>query len=167
MDKVLRFIDKLSDKSGKVVAFLVVALVLIIFYEIVSRYVFNEPTKWVHQSSGFLLCTMAFIGGAYTLYIKSHISVDIFYARFPLRTKAALDLFTWLLFYLFIGVLLWNGSVMFGVSLDRLENSNTTWGPPMYPAKFTVALGAFLLLLQGLAKLVRDIVTVATGRGAA
>ncbi|GAJ07424.1 unnamed protein product [marine sediment metagenome] len=110
---------------------------------------------------------MAFIGGAHTLYIKSHISVDIFYARFPLRTKAALDLFTWLLFYLFIGVLLWNGSMMFGVSLSRLENSNTTWGPPMYPAKFTVALGAFLLLLQGLAKLVRDIVTVATGRGEA
>ena len=167
MDKGLRFIDNLSDKSGKLVAFLVIAMVSIILYEIVSRYLFDQPTKWVHQSSGFLLCAMTFIGGAYTLYIKSHISVDIFYARFPLRARAALDLVTWVLFYLFIGVLLWKGSLMFGVSLSRLELSNTTWAPPMYPAKFTVAIGAFLLLLQGLAKLVRDIVLVATGRGAA
>jgi len=48
-------------------------------------------------------------------------------------------------------------------SVARFEHSQSAWNPPLYPVKLMIPSGAFLLLLQGVAKLARDIVTVVTG----
>jgi len=83
--------------------------------------------------------------------------------RFSARGKAIADIITFALFIMFCGMMLAYGGSLAWESLSRFEHSQSAWNPPLYPMKLMIPTGAFLLLLQGIAKLVRDIVTVVTG----
>ena len=86
-----------------------------------------------------------------------HVNVDILYSRLSKKSKAGLDIFTSILFFLFCGMLLIYGGSLAWDSLSRFEHSQSAWNPPLYPAKLMIPLAALLLFLQGLAKLIRDI----------
>lgn len=83
--------------------------------------------------------------------------MDIFYNRFPPRMKAIVDVVTTVFFFVVCGSLLWKGGVMGWTSLMLLERSTSVWHPPLYPLKLTMPIAAFLILLQGLAKFIRDL----------
>jgi TRAP-type mannitol/chloroaromatic compound transport system permease small subunit len=82
--------------------------------------------------------------------------VDILYSRFSLKTRAALDIVTSILFFLFCGMLLIYGGSLAWDSLSRFEHSQSAWNPPLYPAKLMIPTAAALLILQGITKLIRD-----------
>ena len=167
MQVLQKVIDKVTSTNvwiGKVVCWLIVALWIIICIEILMRYIFRMPTIWVHETSGFLLCYAVMLGGAYTLAYKGHVNVDILYSRVPLRGRAILDLFTWLLFYAFVIVLIYKGWQLGMLSITRLELSNTFWHPPIYFVKPIVFVGAVLIFFQGLTRTASDLVTAITGK---
>ena len=90
--------------------------------------------------------------------------MDLIYARFTLRTKAALDIIGFVFFFCFCGVLLWYGSRYAWSSLIRLEPCNTPFRAPLYPVKMVIPLGALLIILQELANLWRSFHIVITGK---
>ena len=92
-----------------------------------------------------------------------HVNVDIIYSRFSLRTKAVVDIFTFSLFFLFCGMMFLYGGSLAWESLSILERSNSAWEVPLYPWKMMIPIGALLLLLQGIAKLIRDVLALSTG----
>ena len=163
--KCLRGIDWLSEWTGKIIAFLIPGLALIEGYEIVARYAFKSPTVWVHELCAMLFGTFILLGGAYTLLQGGHVNMDILYNRFSTRTRAVLDLITFFIFLAFIGVLLWKGWESAWRSIKFLEHDSTEWGPPLYPFKIMLPLGALLILLQGIAQFVRNFITVLRGDG--
>jgi len=156
MARFLSIVDAISRKSGQAVSFLLIAAIIVITYEVVARRAFHAPTIWAHESTVQLLAVLYVIGGAYTLYVRGHISMDILYVRFSPRTRAILDLITSLFFFLFCGVLLWQGTETALVSIMRGEGSGTVWNPPIYFIRSAIPLGALLILFQGLAKFIRD-----------
>jgi len=158
------FVDNLNDWVGRIVGFLVYPIMLILVYEVVMRYVFNRPTIWAHETSCMLYGAHFIIGGAYALRWGAFVNVEVFYQRFPLRTKAIVDLFTWTMFYAFVGTLLWKSAPWAWASLKILEYSGSPWGPPIWPIKLTIPVGATLVLLQGLTKTVKDLYIAMTGR---
>lgn len=163
--KILRSIDALSEWTGKAVSFLILGLALVIGYEVVMRYGLNRPTVWVHEFSVMLFGTAMIIGGAYALRFNGHITMDIVYGMFSERGKAILDVITYFALTLpFILVLMWYGGERAWRSLITLEHDSTQWGPPLYPLRIMLPLGAFLLFLQSLAKLARDFVIIFRGR---
>lgn len=164
LKKVLSWIDKLSDVSGRVIALIIAPIVLIIVFEVVMRYVFDMPTVWVNELSWYFFGALFAIGGAYGMLHGSHVNVEILQVRLPQRARAATDVFTGLLTFLFIGVLLIWGWRLFMSSFAVLERSHTTWGPPVYPMKFIVPVAAFLMMLQAVAKFIRDIHKAVTGK---
>jgi TRAP-type mannitol/chloroaromatic compound transport system permease small subunit len=166
MKRFLKTIDRISEQSGKAVSFLIVFLVFVILYEIVVRYLFNSPTIWAHEIAQMIYGAYVILLGAYVLQRRGHVNVDILYNRFRPRTRAIIDLFTWLLFFYFCGLLLLKGGEMAWDSLKILETEPTSFAPPVYPIKMTIPLGAFLILLQGLAKFIRDLTLAITGREA-
>jgi TRAP-type mannitol/chloroaromatic compound transport system permease small subunit len=83
--------------------------------------------------------------------------VDIVYTRFSAKTRAAVDIVTSTLFFLFCGMLLVYGGSLAWDSLSRFEHSQSAWNPPLYPAKLMIPTAAALLILQGITKLIRDI----------
>ena len=164
LQSVLRGIDMMSEWIGRVMCWLVIVMFIIICFEIFMRYVFRMPTYWVHETTGYVLCVAVMLSGGFTLYHKAHVNVDILYNRLSPRGRAILDLFTWLLFYAFVIILIWKGGDLFVMSIQRIEQSNTFWHPYIFPFKAMVPLGAILILLQGLAKTVRDLVLAFTGK---
>lgn len=167
LGKVFHIIDMISEWSGKLVSFLMLPLIAFIVYDVLMRYVFNAPTDWAHELSYLMFGTIWVIGGAFALQQKAHVRMEIIYNRLPLRRRAIIDLITAPLFFVFIGILLWKGWDLAWSSVLRLEHSNSFWSPPIYPVKMMIPLGAFLLLLQGVVRFIRDAITATTGREAA
>jgi TRAP-type mannitol/chloroaromatic compound transport system permease small subunit len=164
VEKFLKTVDRISELSGKGVSFLVIPLVAVIMYELIARYVFQSPTIWVHETAQMIYGAYVILLGAYVLQRGGHVNVDILYGRFSRRTRAAIDLFTWLLFFYFCGLLLWMGGEMTWESFLVRETEPTSFAPPVYPIKAMIPIGAFLILLQGLAKFIRDLTLVITGK---
>ncbi|MBA7704839.1 hypothetical protein ES703_113661 [subsurface metagenome] len=164
MNYVLQFIDNLSDWTGRVSSFLIVALAFVVFYEVVARYIFNRPTVWAFETSAMLFGAYIIFGGAYTLYVRGHVNMDVFHERLSSRKKAIIDVITFCFFVLFCGALVWKGWGSAWRSLTIWEHSGSIWNPPITPIRLILPIGAFLLLLQGLAKFVRDAITMVTGR---
>jgi TRAP-type mannitol/chloroaromatic compound transport system permease small subunit len=148
---------RLIDLIGQATSLLVFALIAILLYGVVMRYVVDRPSVWVSEASGMIYAAYFLIGGAYALIHGDHVNVDILRARFSPRRKAALDLFTWLLFYAMMGTIFWLGLNYGWKSLLRLERSSTVWGPYIWPLKMLVPVSAFLMLVAGAMKTVADI----------
>jgi TRAP-type mannitol/chloroaromatic compound transport system permease small subunit len=140
------------------------ALLGIVLYEILMRYIFNLSQLWAFETSLFVFGTLFALGGAYTLLHQGHVKMDILYVRWPPKARAIMDIITFLLFLIFIGVLLWKGWNFAIRAIELGEKSNSPWAPYLWPTKIMIPIGAFLVLLQGLSQLIRNILIVA-GKG--
>ncbi len=152
----LNFIDAINDWVGKVLSYFLFAFFALLLMEVILRYFFNSPTVWGNELAQMLFGTYAVVCGGYILRTGGHVNVDIIYARFSTKTKAALDIITSVLFFLFCGMLLVYGGSLAWDSLSRFEHSQSAWNPPLYPVKLMIPLAAILLIVQGIAKLIRD-----------
>ncbi len=149
-------IDRINDWVGRVVSILVMVIIGITLWEVVLRYGFNRPTIWVHETSEHLFAISFLLGGAYTLSKGGHVRVDVLYVRMSPRKRAALDIYTSVFFFIFTGLLLYLGMGMAWESVAMLERSQTPWGPYIFHVILMVPVAAFLMLLQGIAQLIRD-----------
>ncbi len=86
--------------------------------------------------------------------------VDVLYLHFSDRGKAGVDLCTSIFFFIFTLALLWSGWTFFMDSFSAREVSFTEWAIQYWPVKFAIPAGAALLLLQGVARLGRDVLIV-------
>jgi len=160
----IAFVNLINDWLGKTVSFLVYPMIGVLVWEVLMRYVFGRPTIWAHELSALLYAVFFLLGGAYTLRWKAHICVDVLYVRLSPRARACLDLFTWLFFYFFCAVLLWQGSESAWRSFLRMERASTVWEPYIWPVKFCIPVAAFLILAQGITKTIGDVYLVFSGR---
>jgi len=164
VDKVLGLIDSISEWTGKTVSFGILLLALIVGYDVVVRYLFNSPTRWVPETSEMLFGTFIIIGGAYTALKNGHVNMDLLHKTLSLRVRTLLDVLTFFVALAFLGVLLWHGGKTALKSVMVLEHASTQWGPPIYPVRVMLPLGALLLILQLVAKFIRDLRTLFTGK---
>ena len=160
----VRLIDRLNLGVGHFIAYWSVIAVFVYYYEVIARYVFNSPTNWAHESMFLMFGMQYLLAGGYALRVDSHVRVDVVYGLLPRRAQAIVDVISSVVFFIFAGVLLWTGFVFARRAIRVMEVSFTEWGIQYWPVKSMIAIGALLLLLQGLSKLTKDIYVVA-GRG--
>ena len=161
--RFLAFIDSVNERIGSVAWFLIPILMLVVVYEVVARYAFKSPTIWAFEVDGFLLITIAALGGGWTLLHRGHVNVDIVYGRFSTRGKAIIDIVTFSIVFSVMFILIREFTVMALKSLANREVSQSIWAPPLYPIKFLAVVGIFFMFLQCFAKFARDLVTAVTG----
>jgi TRAP-type mannitol/chloroaromatic compound transport system permease small subunit len=165
MQKLLLTVDKLSTRIGQLCAWAIVALTLLIGWEVFSRYVLTNPHPWVMDASNMLYGLLFMMAGAYTLSKNGHVRGDVLYGFFEPRTQAFFDLILYLLF--FIGgvvAMVYAGWDFFQTSLAQNEHSSIAAdGPPIYPFKAVIPIAGALLLLQGFVEIIRCIVCLQTG----
>ncbi len=156
MQKLLLAVDHLSTWLGQLFAWAIVALTVLISWEVFSRYVLDTPHGWMLDVQIQLYGVLFMMAGAYTLSKNGHVRGDVLYGFFPDRLQASLDLILYILFF-FPGViaLVWAG---YGYALESYainEHSTITAdGPPIYPFKFIIPLAGLALLLQGFVEVV-------------
>jgi TRAP-type mannitol/chloroaromatic compound transport system permease small subunit len=157
MKNFLKFIDSMSILVGKCVSFLMLIVVFMIGYEVVARYVFQSPTQWANEAMGMACALVYIMAGAWAIQADKHMKLELIYNKVSARGKAALDVATFGFFALYIVMLLWSASIFSWESILLLETSSSSWNPTVYPIKSALAIGTALVLIQGLAKFIRDI----------
>ena len=110
-DYAENWIDRLSLFCGEFVAYWAVIAVFVYYFEVISRYVFGNPTNWAHEAMYLMFGMQYLISGSYAMLTESHVRVDIFYAPLSKPRKAWVDLFTSIFFFIFAGTLLWTSYV--------------------------------------------------------
>lgn len=152
-----RTIDWISENSGVFVAFWTVNAVCFYFFEVVMRYIFNMPTIWVHEASYLLLGMQYLLAGAFAMLHGAHVRVDVLYNLLPERGRVGMDIFTSMFFFIFALALVITSWTFFINSYSMNETTVETWGIQHWPVKAMMMLGAILILLAGISKLIRDI----------
>ena len=165
LSAVLGFVDTLNDWVGKVLSLGILLMFSLVLTEVVRRYFFNAPTVWSNELTQLTFGTYVILSGGYVLRWGGHVNVDVIYSRFSTRGRAIIDIGTFVLFLLFCGMMLVYGGSLAWESISIWERSNSAWGVPLYPVKAMIPVGAFLLLLQGVVKLIRDILALIPAPG--
>ncbi len=155
-----RFISHINGLAGEFVAYWSVIAVFAYYYEVMARYVFNSPTNWAHEGMFLMFGMQYLIAGGFVLREGGHVRVDVIYNYFPKRGKAMVDVLTSVFFFIFMLTLLVTGWTFFYDSYEVKEVSFTEWAIQYWPIKLSLSVGAALLLLQGLAQLIKDIAIV-------
>src|ERR1700694_2030941 len=157
---VLHTIDGISTWVGKAAAWLILILMTVVCVEVVKRYILNAPTAWIFDLDNMLYGTLFMLCGAYTLAQNAHVRGDFLYGSMKPRTQATLDLILYILFFLpGIIALIYAGIDYAGISWRINEHSNVTSdGPPVYPFTPVIPGAGVLVLIQGLAEIVRCLV---------
>ena len=98
---ILGAIDLFNEYVAKGVSILILITSLAVCYEVLARYVFSNPTIWSYEASYMMSSAYWFLGGAWTLKIGRHVTVDVLYERFfSSRTQAMVDILFYLILFL-------------------------------------------------------------------
>lgn len=165
MQKLLLFVDQLSTWIGHLFSWLIVALTLLISWEVFSRYALDKPHAWAFDIMIMMYGTLFMMAGAYTLSKNGHVRGDVLYSFFMPRTQATVDLVLYVLFFIpGVVALAWAGYGYASESWAINEHSNiTSDGPAVYPFKTVIPLAGLILLLQGFVEMVRCVVCIQQG----
>jgi TRAP-type mannitol/chloroaromatic compound transport system permease small subunit len=158
-----RFIDRI-DLINKYISdglsFLFVPMTLMAMYEVVRRYVFNNPTIWVWDVNVQCFCALVVLGGAHTLQQGGHVIMDIVVNKFEEKTKLIINLCVYVIFFFVISIAIWQVGMFAWDSLVIFEKASTIFSPPIYPIKIVMLIGVCLLFLQGVGQFVRNVMAL-------
>jgi TRAP-type mannitol/chloroaromatic compound transport system permease small subunit len=182
----VRVVDGFNRGLGRVVMYGLFAMIGILLWSSVSKTFFN-PSLWTLEVAQFALVAYFMLGGPYALLVGANVRMDLFYHDWSNRRKAQVDAITvfFLLFYLavllygaldslayalghfqgepirFLRDIAWTfatqGRAAAGEMIGFVERSSTAWRPVMWPVKLIMATGIFLMLLQAISELFKDI----------
>lgn len=150
-------VELLSVRVGEFAAYWALISVFVYYYEVIARFAFNSPTNWVHESMFLMYGMQYMLAGAFAYREDQHVRVDVIYSQFSPRGKAVADIVTSVFFFIFVGVLFWTSWRFAADAISNDEHSFTEWGVQYWPIKLMMPVGAGLLFLQGISKLIKDI----------
>ncbi len=157
-------IEALNSVVGRVAALSLLALIALVVWEVFLRYVLQAPTTWGNELVGYIFAGYIMLGGGYTLLHRDHVAMDIVYARLSPRAQATLDVLTAGFVLIYCGVLLQMTAEMTYDAWESGQRAGSDWSPPLFPIYLVLPVGAGLLLLQSIAKLLRDLHLAVTGQ---
>ncbi|MEQ8829438.1 MAG: TRAP transporter small permease subunit [Alphaproteobacteria bacterium] len=189
----VRLIDLMNKGVGRVAMYGIFAMMAVLLYSSISKSFFN-PSLWTLEVAQFLMVAYFILGGPYSIQLGSNVRMDLFYGGWSVRTKAMVDSVSVLCLLFYLGILFQGAMVSMAYSLGYfgtepyafywdlltafvtggpdaagemlgyLERSSTAWRPFLWPVKLVLIAGVFLMLLQVLAELIRDIDHLISGK---
>jgi TRAP-type mannitol/chloroaromatic compound transport system permease small subunit len=165
VQRLLYAIDEFSTWVGKLASWLIIALMVVVCVEVFKRYMLNAPTAWIFDAENMLYGSFFMLAGAYTLAQNAHVRGDFLYSSMRPRMQAWLDFVLYIVFFVpGIAALIYAGYHYAGDSWRILEHSTVTAdGPPVYYFKTVIPIAGALVMLQGIAEIIRCVVCIRTG----
>ncbi len=173
----IRGVDTVNYRLGRIMMYGIFALMGVLLWSSVNK-VFFLPSLWTLEMAQFIMVGYYILGGPYSMQMGDHVRMDLLYGDWSIRKKAWVDLFTVLLLIFYLVVLLYGAisstayslgywkteplSYLFGVvtgteEIGRLEQSSSAWRPYLWPVKVVMIVGFFLMILQCLSELCKDV----------
>ncbi len=137
--------------------YLVFAMMGILLFESLSRTLFDRPHIWVVEMAQFTMAAYYLLGGGYSMILKGHVRMDLFYGRWSPRKRARVDVLTtpFMIFYLVFLLIGAYSSIEYAVMYGQKNRS--AWAPYMAPIKIIMGTGILLMLLQAIATFFKDL----------
>ncbi|WP_299815190.1 TRAP transporter small permease subunit [uncultured Roseibium sp.] len=151
------FFDIVSLVCARVSMIATAGIVFVMFFEVVSRYVFEKPTLWANELSLWIAGFVFLLSGLYAMQQRSHIRIYIIYDLLPRWLQKLSDVISVLLIWTFAFLLIWGGYNEAVAKFFRWETFGTAWDPPI-PAtiKPAILLVVLLVAIQALSNLIAD-----------
>ncbi|MDF1610188.1 TRAP transporter small permease [Hoeflea sp. YIM 152468] len=151
------FFDIVSLICSRVSMIGITGVVLVMLFEVVSRYVFEKPTLWANELSLWMAGFIFLLAGLYAMQQRSHIRIYVVYDLFPRWLQKLSDITSVLLIWVFTFMLIWGGYNEARDKFLRWETFGTAWDPPL-PATIKPAILIVLALvaIQALSNLIAD-----------
>lgn len=159
---ITKRIDAISEFTGMTARWLAVAMIAVMVFEVITRYGFNHPNIWVHQTTTMLWGFYIVLGGCYVLRHNAHVNLDLIYRRLTFRKQAIMDSIIYSLFFVYLIVILSYSIPWAWQSIKILEVSREVWPAPVWLVKGIIPIAVFLLLLQGISRYIRSVYTAIT-----
>ena len=139
-------------------AFAVIALalaILIIVELVFERYFFQRAITWQNELVTMLLVASTFIGSAYVLSEKAHVSMEWIYDFLSKRNIIRLKIFTSFLSLLFFILLFYYGYLITEEAFVKKYTTGSIWDPPLWVPYSSMLIGATLMILQNIAEIIK------------
>jgi len=165
LKKILKLIDSISEIAGSIGKWFALLLVLVGAYDTIARHFFNAPTIWAYDTLCMAGGTLYLIGASYVYLHDSHTRVDVIYSLLSLRKQALVNLICSAVFFFPLMLIMLKLSVSWAIRAWRINEVmfQSFWYPPVAPYRTVFALGIFLLILQGVARFIRDLYFIVRG----
>lgn len=155
----VRIVEAVNYRVGRMAMYLVFVLAGVLMYSVIAK-AFFTPALWTQEMAQYTMVGYFVLGGAYSLILGANVRMDLLYGRWSPTRQAAVDVVTVFALIIFLGVVLWGGIESTIYAFEVGERSRTVWRPYMAPIKIVICTGVFLMLLQSIAFLIRDIATL-------
>ena len=155
----MKFIDNITKYTAYITAFILALLVILVVYDATSRYLFSEGSTALQELEWHFFDVVILLSIAYTLRNNAHVRVDIFYEKFSAKTKALINILSFILFVLPLSFLIiYIGIDFVEMSYLQHEASSDPGGLKYrWIVKALMPLAFILLALQAFKELVSDI----------
>ena len=162
---------------GRIIMYGIFVMMGILLWSSISK-TFFLPSLWTLEMAQFAMVAYYILGGPYAIQMGSNVRMDLIYGEMTDRRKAMIDAMTVVFLLIYLGFLLYGGIASTAYSLGYfgsepigfftglitgeaemgfLERSPTAWRPYLWPIKAVMVFGIFLMLLQVLCELAKDI----------
>lgn len=162
MQKISQGIENITTFFARVAAFLIIILSIMIVYEAINRYFFQNGSVMIQELQWHLFDIIFLLGLSYTLQQDKHVRVDIFYAHFSTKTKAIVNIIGILFLILPLTIIILQTTYPF---VEMSYNQNEISSDPgglccRYAIKAAILFGFILLGLQSLSEIYKNIITI-------
>jgi len=163
--KTYKIIDAINRKAGLTASWLALAMVLVQFSVVVSRYVFAVGSVPAQETIWYMHGSLFMLGAGYTLLRDGHVRVDVFYRESSAKKRAKVDLFGIIVFLIPTSLfILYSSSSYIVNSWNVLEGSTETNGLPLtYVLKTVIPIATLLLLMQAVSMGIQTVITLRGG----
>jgi TRAP-type mannitol/chloroaromatic compound transport system permease small subunit len=156
----IRIIDAMNYRLGRVMMYGIFVMMAILLWSSISK-TFFLPSLWTLELAQFAMVAYYMLGGPYSLQMGANVRMDLVYGEWSNRRKAQIDAITVLFLIVYLAFLLWGGWESFQYSISYGgERSPSVWRPYLWPIKAIMLVGIFLMLLQAISELFKDILRV-------
>jgi len=156
----VKVVDRFNYLIGRVMMYSLFLMIAILLWSTISKQVFVVPSYWTLEMAQFVLVAYYLVGGPYSIQMGSNVRMDLFYGEWSDRKKAWVDCFTVFLLIFYLSVMLYGGLDSLSYAIEYGERAPSLWRPLMWPVKSVMCFGIFLMLLQAVSELIKDIATL-------
>ena len=156
--QLARRIDAFQERFGQAVSWLMFAMVVVVFGDVVSRYLFNKSSVFTQELEWHLFGLVYLLAAGYTMLHDEHVRIDIVYSKWSPRRKAAMDFTMLFVMYLPSAVMILSATIPFVKhSFAVNEGSPDPGGIPFrWAYKSVIIVGFLLLTLQAVAQAIKN-----------
>jgi len=153
----MKWLDRAENIMKSIAEAMLIFIMLSVCYDVVMRYLFNNPTLWVQEVSEYLLFWLCFLAGAWVLSMDGHVRMGIVVQNLSPKNQNIMNIVTCVLGIIYCAFLVYSGSNWAWSALQRhdLFSNVTQW--PVTPIVVAMPIGALFFIPEFVRKLLGSV----------